>query len=136
MLSRMNKVLLDSDFIVGLLREDEDLHETIKKLVNSDWFEKAYVVVTSLVKMEAATVVSNRVGMKMARELVDCVDGLIDEEVFIDERWMDMGWLVFLEQTKKGSSFIDSMNLVVAKKLGCKKILSFDKFYPKEFRVK
>ncbi len=132
----MNKVLLDSDFLVGMMREDEDLHETIKEMVSSDWFENSYVIVTSLVKMEAATVISHRVGMAMARRLVNCIDRLVDEEVFVDERWMNAGWLVFLEQTKKGSSFVDSMNLVVAKKLGCKKILSFDKFYPKEFRVK
>ena len=131
----MNKVLIDSDFLVGMIREDEDLHEEIKEMVNSEWFDKSYILVTSLVKMESVTVISNRVGMAVARKLADYIDDLVDEEIFIDEEWMKLGWNLFMTQTKKGSSFIDSMNLVVAKKLGCKKILSFDKFYHKELRV-
>ena len=135
MQNHMNKVLIDSDFLVGMIREDEDLHEEIKEMVNSEWFDKSYILVTSLVKMESVTVISNRVGMAVARKLADYIDDLVDEEIFIDEEWMKLGWNLFMTQTKKGSSFIDSMNLVVAKKLGCKKILSFDKFYHKELRV-
>lgn len=129
------RILLDSDFLVGLFLVTDALHqkslELFEKLTEED-----ELIMTSLVKLESATVISNKAGMVYVKEYVKFLDMVPLSERFVDENLMVTGWKMFLEQIKKGSSFIDSMNLVVAKKLGCKKILSFDKFYPKELRLK
>ncbi len=128
------KYLVDSDFLVGLFLESDALHNRAKELFENI-NEKDILVMTSLVKMESATVVSNKAGMLYARKFVKFIEEAPLVEVFEDELSMVDGWKLFLSQTKKGSSFIDSMNLVVARKMSCKKILSFDKFYPREWRV-
>lgn len=128
------KFLIDSDFLIAVFLTSEPLHEVATKLL-SEIDEGDEICVTSLVEMESATVMSNKKGMKSAVEFRNWIMNLGMRRIFIDEIHMILGWKMFLEQTKKGSSFIDSMNLVVAKKLGCKKILSFDKFYPKELRA-
>lgn len=128
------KYLVDSDFLISCYFEDESLNLVASDIIDT-LDDDDELCVTSLVEMESATVVSNKRGMIKAKEFHKWVDGLGVRKVFVDEILMILGWKKFLEQTKKGSSFIDSMNLVVAKKLGCKKILSFDKFYPRELRV-
>lgn len=129
------RYLVDSDFLIACFLIDDFSHRSASEILES-LTKDDEIFINSLVEMEAATVVSKKVSMVKAKSFVDWLGKLGLNEIFVDEYMMGKGWKLFLEQTKKGSSFVDCMNLVVAKKMGCDKILAFDKFYPQELRIK
>lgn len=128
------RYLVDSDFLVACFNKDDFSHRRASEIMEK-WTGDEEIFLNSLVEMESATVISKRIGMIKTSLFMIWLGKLGMNKYFVDEETMGKSWELFLEQTKKGSSFVDSMNLVVAKKLGCRKILSFDKFYPKEYRV-
>jgi len=123
--------LVDSDFLIALARKEDASHKLAKKIF-SERVSFGEIKITSLVLMEATTVMSHKGGMEGARKFYGIVKNLVDEIIFVDQELMEEGWEVFLKQTKKGTSFVDCANLATARKHKVDKILSFDKFYPKD----
>ena len=132
----MGKALIDANIVVALYRPDDSLHQAavavVSKLKKSDW----KFVLTNLLFQEAATVLSMRVGMSVAKKFLKDYHDLIDEVIFVDEESEKLSWEIFSGQTKKGTSFVDCSNLAVIEKFKLDGILSFDKFYPKKFLIR
>jgi len=93
------------------------------------------VWVLNLVVQESATVVSMRDGMDQARVFYDGYNSLVQMEIDLDEELEKLAWKIFLQQHKKGTSFVDCANMAVIEKYRLDGILSFDTFYPKELRI-
>lgn len=131
----MGKALVDANVLVAVYREDDKLHGEAVDLV-SRLKEKSWVfVVTNLVLQEIATVLSMRVGMKLARKFLIDYGNMVEEKVFLDEELERQSWRIFEKQEKKGTSFVDCANLAVIEKYKLDGILTFDEFYQKKLVV-
>ncbi|MEK7129752.1 MAG: hypothetical protein AAB803_01920 [Patescibacteria group bacterium] len=131
----MGKALLDANVLVGLYRPTDSSHHDAVTLVSKLKGEGWSFVFTNLLVQEVATVLSMRVGMNLARKFLKDYHDIISEEIFIDEELEQLAWKIFASQEKKGTSFVDCANLAVIEKYRLDGIVSFDMFYPKEFRV-
>ncbi|KKU86832.1 hypothetical protein A3A64_04225 [Candidatus Gottesmanbacteria bacterium RIFCSPLOWO2_01_FULL_48_11] len=131
----MGKALLDANVLVAVYRPTDELHKQAVRVV-SELKDKGYeLVFTNLLIQETATVLSMRVGMDLARKFLTDYHDIISEEIFIDEDVEKLSWNIFLQQHKKGTSFVDCANLAVIEKYKLDGIVSFDTFYPKELRI-
>lgn len=129
------KIIVDTDVLVALFRKDDLQHKKAVQLVE-DIQRFSYEFITlNIVIQEAATVLSNRVGMDLARLFYERIGEFLDQCIPLDEKIEEKAWDIFLKQTKKRSSFIDCAVLAGKEILQCKKILAFDTFYPKETRI-
>lgn len=131
----MGKVLIDANVLVGLYRPDDSTHEAAVEAVTKIKKEEKQIVILNLVIYEIVTVLSMRVGMDLARKFVKDCKKIVDTEISMNEDLEKRAWEIFLQQKKKGTSFVDCANMAVIEKYKLDGILTFDKFYPKELRV-
>ena len=131
----MGRALVDANVLVAAYRLDDSLHKVATQLLSKVKSSGKELVIINLVVQEIATVLSMRVGMKLARKFMSDYKDVINEEICIDEKLEKSAWEVFLQQEKKGTSFVDCANLAVIKRYKLDGILTFDAFYPKEVRI-
>lgn len=126
------KILVDSDFLVGLFRVGDPHHEGAIMLLKQHENKSSAFHVLNLVLQETATVLSHRVGMEAVR-LFHAKYPMLGFSVIDVDREMELAtWKIFLKQTKKGCSFVDCANLAACRHYAMDNICSFDRFYPKE----
>jgi len=130
------KLLIDSDFLVGVFRDEDPHHDEAKILLRKYKNQPAQLHVVSLVLFETATVLSHRTGMNAARLFHEHLPELELAVVDVDTNLEKHSWEIFLGQTKKGTSFVDCANLATFELYKLDGILSFDTFYPKEILIK
>lgn len=129
------KLLADSDFLFGLFVPD-DFHYKRARQIWMDIVKKDNeVFVLSLAVQETATVLSHKIGQLTAISFVDKLPELKLKTLEIDINIEEDGWKIFKSQSKKGTSFVDCINVAAIRKYKFDGILSFDKFYPKQLRV-
>jgi len=131
----MKKLLVDSDFLVGVFRQEDTNHQKAMGLLERMKEEEVELWMSNLVHQESATVVSHRVGMEAVRSFVKNLASDIHKRVLVDKELEKKAWRIFLSQTKKGCSFVDCANLTVVEKYKLDGILAFDEFYPKGLRL-
>ncbi len=129
------KLLIDSDFLVGLFRVGDPHYRVSTQLFQHYKETKNSFHVINLVLQEAGTVLSHRVGMDAVRLYYQKVPLLEFICIDIDEGLEKRSWDIFLKQTKKGCSFVDCANLAVIEYYKLDGILSFDSFYPEKLRL-
>lgn len=130
----MGKALIDANVLVAVAREKDASHADAVSLM-ANIRGKYEIWALNLVIQESATVVSMRDGMDQARIFYEGYTTLVQIEIDLDEELEKLAWKIFLKQQKKGTSFVDCANLAVIEKYRLDGIVSFDMFYPKEFRV-
>lgn len=128
------KKLIDSDFLVGLFREDDVHHKKTLVALEKEIEDRSGLYVVNLVLFETATVLAHRVSMDAVRLFYEKLPKLNLKIISFDEKLENMSWGVLLKQTKKGCSFVDCANLAVIDGYNLDGILSFDKFYPGKIR--
>ncbi len=128
------KVLVDSDFLVGLFRDEDAHHLNSLNLLKKEIRAGSGLFVSNLVLFETATVLAHRVNMDAVRLFYEKLPKLKLKRIGIDEKMENRSWEIFLEQTRKGCSFVDCANLAAVEIYKFDGILSFDKFYPKSLR--
>lgn len=126
------KYFVDSDFLISLYDGDDFNHSKADDIFRSI---KGEIIVSNLVLFESVTVISKKFGMRYARDMYKMVSSIVDEVLFVGEGLFQIIWDIFLNKDKKGTSFIDCSNLVLVQEKDDSKILSFDKFYPKQYRL-
>lgn len=129
------KLLVDSDCLVGSFREGDPYYHRAQKLLTDRHIAGDEMCVLNLVIQEAATVLSHKTGMNAVRDFYSRAQKLSFIIIDLDSDLEKEAWKIFLEQTKKGCSFVDCANLAVIAKYKMKGILSFDEFYPNELRL-
>lgn len=93
----------------------------------------ARIFLLEVVQFELATTVSRKFSQQHAVEILCSIQEYDVELLRQSPEEIEQTWHVFNEQQRKGTSFFDCANLVMARKLQCA-IASFDAFYPKEMR--
>lgn len=126
------KLLADSDFLVGLFRIGDPHHDVSSTILKQYGNGSATLFVLNLVLQEVATVLSHRVDMEAVRLFYGNYAALGMSVIDVDRILEQEAWQIFLNQTKKGTSFVDCANLAAAAHHCIDTILSFDRFYPKE----
>ena len=129
------RLLADSDFLFGLFILTDPHYERAKS-VWQDVVEKGMeIMALNLVIQEVVTVLSHKVSQQMAISFKEKFHLLEVGIVVVDEEVEVLAWKIFLQQHKKGTSFVDCANLAVIEKYKLDGIISFDMFYPKELRI-
>lgn len=126
------KVIIDSNVLVAVFLMKDSLHSRATLLVSELKRQGAVFYAINLVVQESATVLSMRKDMASVRTFYAGVYDFIDRMVPFDESVEKESWKVFLSQAKKGTSFVDCAILASARHYKIDKIVSFDRFYPKD----
>jgi predicted nucleic acid-binding protein len=129
-----NRVLLDSDAVIGWLVEDDQHHERAVQLFDYILSEKMQPVVTNLMISECATWLSARVSQEVARAFLQETEML--EIVYITEELHAETAAMFQQSQKHHTSFIDFANIVTMRHFRIPTIFAFDEVYRKTFGLK
>ena len=126
-MSLTNKILIDADGVIAILKKDDSNHEKSLKIDLKIRDYKKYI--TNLVFAEVANVLSIKKGQSFAKQSIKDLYSSEVEIIFIDEYLFQKTVEVFTKQSKKGTSFVDCANLVVMQEHSIAKIFSFDSSY-------
>ncbi len=129
------KLLVDSDCLVGALKEGDPHQKSSIKLLKSHGERGDTIYVLNIVLQETATVLSHRTGMNAVRLFLQTLPSLNLQIINLYDSLEKYAWEIFLAQTKKGTSFVDCANLATMEYYKLDGILSFDEFY-KDKRMK
>lgn len=126
------RILVDADALVGIFAAHDPHHK--HSTASLKYLRKmgSEVLVLNLVLQEVATVLSHKIGQKVAVKFLDEVKKLGLQMVWIDEEIERNAWEIFRRQTKKGTSFVDCANMAIVGHYKLDGIFSFDRFYPEE----
>lgn len=131
--SMNNQVLVDSDFWIGLYRQQDPHHhsctQTLKQLVR----QHKQPVTTNLVVGETMTVLSHKVSQDLAREFYKDIHSSNIPIYFVDESLDQTAKKLFISLDKKGTSYVDCTNVAVMRAYGFSQILAYDGVYHKKF---
>ena len=129
------EVLIDSDALIGRFFPDDPHNNKSTQLFEDLEDTKSSVVTTSLVVIEVATVLSHKANQALAKTFVEVMNRGNLPIIHITQELQQSALKVFVEQTQKGSSVVDCVNVVVMKKFRIPQIFSFDKIYAKKFSL-
>lgn len=124
------EILVDADALVALVKTDDSNHP---KAVNiSKQFQQMSVdfQISPFTIPEAVTVVSYKIGQKEAREALNKFRSKEFFEYDFDEELEEKVDKVFKQQSKKGTSYFDCVNLTILEEFELDGIFSFDSVYP------
>jgi predicted nucleic acid-binding protein len=130
------EALVDSDAWVGLFSPKDAHHQEVSKIFNKLKNTKMSIVTTSAVEGETATVLSHEVGQHVAGDFVASLATIQVPIIHIDEELHDRAIEWFIDQNRRGTSYVDCTNIAVMERYDIPKILSFDQFYFKDFGLK
>ncbi len=130
------KLLVDSDCLVGALKEGDPHQKKATQLLKSHSGKGDTLYVLNIVLQETATVLSHRTGMNAVRLFLQTLSSLNLQVIKLDDNLENLAWELFLKQTKKGTSFVDCTNLAAIDYYKLDGILSFDGFYKEKIVVK
>lgn len=125
----MKKILVDADALVALAKEDDSNHRKALKIAKS--LEKDNLYLTPFTIPEVATVLSYRVSHKSAKAFLKAARKRNLLELSLTSKAKKMADNIFLDQKKKGISWIDCLNIAMIKVHKLNGIFSFDNFYRK-----
>lgn len=124
-----SKILLDSDFIIALIKEDDSNNvQAVRKLQR---FSSSLFYVSSYVIPEVATVLSSKVSQSYAQAFLKEARGAYLELESATHELVHKTDQLFIQQIIKKTSWIDCHNVVCVSEFQLDGILSFDSFYKK-----
>lgn len=130
------QVLVDSDAWVGWMAENDPHHQravnTFERLKESG----SIIVTTSAVEGETATVLSYKYGAEASLKFLDKITTLKVPIIHIDQNLHNEALALFMNHSKRGTSYVDCTNLAVMATNDIPRIFSFDSFYFKDFGLK
>lgn len=116
---------IDTNVLVRFLtRDDESQYELARSLIQSQLDAGETLFVSLLVVMETEWVLRSRYGLSKAR-IIEVLTGLLEsrETVFEDESSLEEALFSWRESN---ADFADCLIVAHARRLGCRKIISFD----------
>ncbi|MFH0755327.1 MAG: PIN domain-containing protein [bacterium] len=122
------QILIDADFLIALIKKDDKNHlKSIKKLED---FKDVSVFITPFTIPETATVLSYKVSHQSAKDFLKESRKKFTK-LSSNDQIINMADEIFLAQNKKGTSWIDCLNVATIKFYDLNGIFSYDKFYSK-----
>lgn len=126
-------IFVDSDVFVSVLRKDDSNHQKVKKIYLQ--LEKLSVsfVTSNYVFAEVITVISQKIGHRIAIEFINNMRSSNSMYNFIQvtPEIEEIALEIFKKQTSKNVSFVDCANMAVMKHDNLDAIFSFDEIYKK-----
>jgi predicted nucleic acid-binding protein len=122
------KILVDTDFLIALIKIDDKNH--LKAIDKVQKIKEAKVFITPFTIPETVTVLSYKVSHTAAKNFLKVARNKLPE-LPLNEEIIASADKIFLSQNKKGTSWIDCLNVALIKYYKLDGILSFDKFYLK-----
>jgi len=122
------KILVDTDFLIALIKIDDKNH--LKAIDKVQKIKEAKVFITPFTIPETVTVISYKVSHTAAKNFLKVARNKLPE-LPLNEEIIASADKIFLSQNKKGTSWIDCLNVALIKYYKLNGILSFDKFYLK-----
>lgn len=126
------KVLLDSDALFSLYVASDVHHKKARAVFEKLLQGENEFFITNLILQETATVLSYRFGQKQAVDFLKRFGKSGIGQIFVREKLTAKTWDIFQKQEKKGTSFIDCVNVAIYQEKGADQIMSFDKFYQRK----
>lgn len=126
-MAKVRRILVDADALVALAKPDDASHKsalTIAKKLKND-----ILFITPLSIPEAATVISYRVSQQAAKIFLMDARKRNLIELALNSEAIKAADEIFLNQKRKGTSWIDCLNVAMIKIHSLEGIFSFDKFY-------
>lgn len=128
----MLNILLDTDSLVALVKEDDSNHRRAVRIYKKLKGKKAGFFLSPFTVAETATVLSYKLSHQRAKEFLkkmrttDLPVLELEKNIHLADKW-------FLKQEKKGTSYFDCYNMALLERhkktvLG---IFSFDSIYPR-----
>jgi predicted nucleic acid-binding protein len=122
------KILVDTDFLIALIKIDDKNH--LKAIDKIQKIKEATVFITLFTIPETVTVLSYKVSHTAAKNFLKVARNKLSE-LPLNEEIITSADKIFLSQNKKGTSWIDCLNVALIKYYKLDGILYFDKFYIK-----
>jgi predicted nucleic acid-binding protein len=122
------KLLVDTDFLIALIKIDDKNH--LKAIDKVQKIKEAKVFITPFTIPETVTVLSYKVSHTAAKNFLKVARNKFSE-LPLNEEIIASADKIFLSQNKKVTSWIDCLNVALIKYYKLDGILSFDKFYLK-----
>lgn len=129
------KVLVDSDAFVSIRFSDQSTHLQAIKLLHKLQKNHVQLFCLNLCLYETATVISRKYSQEKAIDFFTDLKVSSPNIIHLSSEIEVLAWNTFIQQTKKGTSFIDCANLAALNYYRLDKIFSFDQFYPKKVRL-
>ncbi len=128
-----NKVFVDADAFVALIREDDNNHEKALSFLDRLEQDSTFFVTSNYVFSEVITVLSLRMGHEAAVAFIDTMKSPTSKYAIlrVDEDLEDKAIEIFKSQSSKNVSFVDCTNISIVQDHKIEMILSFDKIYRK-----
>ena len=121
------KILVDADFLVALNKQNDT---NFKKAVNKIVFLKeAEIFITQFTIPEAMTVLSYKTSHTEAKRFLNETRHAHFTVINLDESLQEKTDQIFFAQKKKGTSWVDCLNVAAILTCHLDGILSFDRFY-------
>lgn len=124
------KIVIDSNYYIGLTYKDDPLHNKILNLTAFLNTTSYIPVISNLIFLEIVTVISQRLTRADAIILGNLLKRKV-EIIRIDEELEDKTWELFKTIQQKDISYVDCSTLVVLQEKKIKKLVTFDKHLQK-----
>ena len=129
------KVLVDSDAFISLRFSDQSTHLQARKILRKLQKDKVQLYCLNLCLYETATVISRKYSQQKAVDFFNDLKVSSPTIINMSPELETLTWNIFVQQTKKCTSFIDCANLSALSYYNIDKIFSFDQFYPQSVRL-
>ena len=126
----ISKVFVDTNVFLAIRNENDPTHKKAVELLKFIKDHKVKIYTSSDIIAESLTVISMKLGKKIALEFLDEV-GDNAKEIFVDESIHKQTRLYFKKVKSKNISFIDCSSVIVMKRNKIDVIFSFDEDFKK-----
>jgi len=123
------KILVDADALVALAKIDDTNHKKAVKIAKK--IKNSNLYITPFTIAEAVTVLSYTVSQKAAILFLKEVRKKKLIELSTNKEIIFLTDELFSQQSKKGISWVDCLNVIMVRFYHLDKIFSFDRFYQK-----
>lgn len=129
-----NIVVVDSDALIGLIHETDELHEDCLKISQYLSFNSYGAIIPYPIVLEAATTLAKDKTIRrpdLALQLLEDYAS-IEEEPTVDLEVAELVAKLYDPKTSKKNTPFDHYILALARKNNIKHVFSFDEFYKKK----
>lgn len=122
-------VFIDSSALISLWDKDDSNHLLATRKSQELQKIKATVFISNIVAGEVLTVLSMKLGIKLANQCGEMLQKL--NIIFIDEKLHQKALESFKKRTSKNLSFFDCTSFAIIKKFNIDQVFSFDRDFKK-----
>lgn len=122
-------VFIDSSALIALWDQDDSNHPAAIEKSQELQKIKAAIFISNIVAGEVLTVLSMKLGIKLANECGQMLQKI--NTIFVEENLHRKAWESFQKRTSKNLSFFDYTSLAVIREFNMDKVFTFDRDFKK-----